>query len=154
MPNSNLLQELIAELLVAISGLSGYPVPDQPPEVVLLSHQELERMACDRPCKVYGWFPGGRTIFLDDRLHPVEETQAAGILVHELVHFLQQENGKFTNRQSCGQWVEREQEAYQIQIRWLRRQSATDGPRIGVGPPPWRLIDCDDPTAGEEGDDG
>ncbi|WP_119461646.1 hypothetical protein [Rhodospirillaceae bacterium SYSU D60014] len=150
MPNSNLLQELIVELLVAISGLSTYPVPDRPPEVVLISHQELEGMACDRPCEVYGWFPGGRTIFLDDRLNPVEETPAAGILVHELVHFLQQENGRFSNRRSCEDWVKREQEAYQIQIRWLRRQSAAGEPSIGIGPPPWRLIGCDDGTAGDK----
>lgn len=101
-------------------------------------------MACDRPCKVYGWFAGGRTIFLDDRLDPVKDTLAAGILVHELVHFLQQESGKFTNPRSCENWLKREQEAYQIQGRWLRRQSTDVGPLLGIGPPPWQMVGCND----------
>jgi hypothetical protein len=46
-------------------------------------------------------------------------TWARGILLHELVHFLQQENGAFAERPGCDAWSPREQEAYRIQYEWL-----------------------------------
>jgi hypothetical protein len=140
LPGNTLLSDFVLELLIAIHGLSAYPVPDRVPEVVLVSHPELERMACDGPCAVYGWFPGGKTIYLDDRLDPVHKTVDAGILVHELVHFLQQESGRFTDRDNCNDWVRREQEAYRVQNRWLRRQPAFSGPFAGSLLPPWRIV--------------
>lgn len=147
MPSNVLLPKFVMGLLAAIHGLSAYPVPDRAPEVRLIPHKALERMACERPCAVYGWFPGGTTIYLDDQLDPAHDTEAGGILVHELVHFLQQENGKFTNRRSCDDWIKREQEAYRIQNRWLRRQPAFSGPFAGSMLPPWRIA-CEDETTG------
>lgn len=147
MSGSAVLPKLILQLLAAIHGVSSYPVPERVPEVRLVPHERLERMACERPCEVYGWFPGGATIYLDDRLDPASDIASAGILVHELVHFVQQENGRFVDRRSCDDWVKREREAYRIQTRWLRAQPGFSGPFPGSLLPPWRIV-CEDHATG------
>ena len=133
--SDGVLQELVAELLIAVQGLSGHPGPAPPPTVVLVPHGELERAACTGPCDIYGWFPPGATIYLDDRLDPAASVWARGVLVHELVHYLQQESGAYGGRVDCAAWLRREQEAYRVQIRWLRDQPATGRPMPGLGPP-------------------
>lgn len=118
------LGKLVSELLLAIHLLSGYAIPPEPPRVEFLPHAELEERACGRPCQVYGWFPPGQTVYLDDRLNPLVSVAARGILLHELVHFLQQEEGTFAVAPDCDAWLEREHEAFDIQIRWLTEQRA------------------------------
>ena len=118
------LGKLVKELLLAIHLLSGYPIPEEPPSVEFLPHAELEERACGRPCQVFGWFPEGQTVYLDDRLDPLASIAARGILLHELVHFLQQEEGAFAVAPNCEAWLEREREAYYIQLRWLAEQRA------------------------------
>lgn len=118
------LGKLVSELLLAIHLLSGYAIPEEPPKVEFLPHAELEERACGRPCQVYGWFPPGQTVYLDDRLNPLVSLAARGILLHELVHFLQQEEGTFAVAPNCEAWLDREREAFDIQIRWLAEQRA------------------------------
>ncbi len=118
------VSKLVAELLVAIQALSGYGAPSEAPRVEFVSHQRLQQQVCGRPCKVYGWFPPGQTIFIDDRLDPAKDVVARSILLHELVHYLQQEAGTFPPGGGCETWLDREWEAYDIQIRWLAAQSA------------------------------
>jgi len=119
------VSKLVAELLVAIQALSSYSVPAEAPRVEFVTHQHLQQEACGRPCEVYGWFPPGETIYIDDRLDPAKDVVARSILLHELVHFLQQEAGTFPPGGSCETWLDREWEAYDIQIRWLAAQSAS-----------------------------
>lgn len=116
------LSKLVADLVVAVHVLSGYAMPAAPPEVAFLPHAELERRACEGPCAIYGWFPPGRVVYLDERLDPVGNVQARGVLVHELVHFLQQESGTYLNPDSCSEWSAREAEAFHVQFRWLAQQ--------------------------------
>lgn len=118
------LGKLVSELLLAIHLLSGYAIPETPPRVEFLPHDELAERACGRPCQVFGWFPPGQTVYLDDRLDPLASLAARGILLHELVHFLQQEEGTFAVAPDCEAWLEREREAFDIQLRWLVEQRA------------------------------
>ncbi len=83
------LRQLVAELIVAASALSGYPAPSESPNVVLVAHELLEEKACGQPCRVYGWSPPGSTIYLDNRLDLHANLFARSILVHELTHYLQ-----------------------------------------------------------------
>jgi hypothetical protein len=87
--------------------------------VAFVPHAVLERQACDRPCEIYGWFPNGTTIYLDDRLDPLGDPGARAILVHELVHYLQQESGAYGRPISCREWIARERQAFDVQIRWM-----------------------------------
>ncbi|MCG8360893.1 MAG: hypothetical protein MI920_35490 [Kiloniellales bacterium] len=118
------LAKMVGELLLAISLHSGYPVPAEPPRVEFLPHAELEQRACEAPCSVLGWFPPGDTVFLDDRLDPLGNLAARGILLHELVHYVQQENEAFANEPECERWLKREEEAFDVQIRWLAENRA------------------------------
>ena len=59
---------------------------------------------------------------------------ARSILVHELVHFMQHSEGTFRRDETCEAWMEREHEAYDVQIRWLVDQNVPprDWARLGL----------------------
>lgn len=137
------LLELAGDLLLAAQSLTGYGAPAQVPEIVLVPQATLQEIACKRPCKVLGWFPPGKTIYLDDRLDPRTDSRAAGILLHELVHYLQQESAAYSDLGACRRWALREHEAYRVQARWLAGQNTMARPYNGVGRPPWS-IPCND----------
>lgn len=117
------MNELYAILLSWAVTLSGYPMPDQPAEVVPVSHAYLVDHACNgRECKVLGWFPPGRTIYVDDRLNPTDSLLAASIVVHEMVHHLQHEAGRIDPAKwSCENAIALEREAYSVQREFLLR---------------------------------
>ena len=137
--SDSVLQELVAELLIAVQGLSGHPGPAPPPTVVLVPHAELERAACTGPCDIYGWFPPGATIYLDDRLDPADSVWARGVLVHELVHYLQHGAGAFTDDIACRNWARREYQAYKVQAQWLKEKRVAASAYLGTGRAPWAL---------------
>jgi hypothetical protein len=118
------LHEIVIELLLAAQALTGYAPPATLPQVVMAPHAAIERMACEGPCPVYGWYPTGPTVYLDDRLDPVADVNARSILLHELVHYLQKQNGAFADASADLAWQLREREASLAQARWLRRQGA------------------------------
>lgn len=117
-----LVQALVVKLLVAAEALTGYAAPAAPPTVAFVAHGELERRACDRPCAVFGWFPPGRTIYLDSRLAPLEDLNARAVLLHELVHYLQQENHAFEGPVTCHSWLAKEREAFDAERHWTLAQ--------------------------------
>src|SRR5690606_23890487 len=132
------LSEVVAQLLIVAQAMTGYAPPASPPEVIFLPHAALERAACRSPCEVLGWYPYGDAIYLDDRLDPVGDVTARGILLHELVHYLQQSAGAFSTEADCAAWMRREREAYLVQARWLARHDA-DPPAPFGGPARLRL---------------
>lgn len=117
------MNELYAILLSWAVTLSGYPMPDQPAEVQTVSHAYLVEHACNgRECKVLGWFPPGRTIYVDNRLNPADSLLAASIVVHEMVHHLQHEAGRIDPAKwNCENAIALEREAYAIQREFLLR---------------------------------
>jgi hypothetical protein len=119
------MNELYAILFAWAITISGYSAPADNPEVVMVPHGYLVHSACaDRECKVLGWFPPGETIYLDERLDPNESMYASSILVHELVHYLQQESGRFEDKYSCETALAMEREAYAVQREFLLRNGA------------------------------
>jgi len=137
------ISTLVGELLLAIQLLTGYSVPALKPEIKLVPHQVIEQQACDGHCQVLGWFPPGSTIYLDDRLNPIGHVGHKAILLHELVHYLQQENGAHEAGTDCRNWQDREQEAVDIQYKWLVEQHAPLSAMPRNGRAPWRLA-CPD----------
>lgn len=129
------LGEIVADLLIFAQSVTGYAPPPTPPEIVFLSHIELERRGCDRPCEIYGWYPFGSTIYLDNRLDPVSDLAARAILLHELVHYLQQSADAHPDKSNCIAWIGREREAYDVQARWLFRYNVDPGTVPSVPPP-------------------
>src|SRR5215470_2375511 len=102
--------------------LTGHPMPDHEPVVQMVPHSYLEQVACNgRRCKVMGWFPPGETIYLDERLDAEHDLFASSVVVHEMVHYLQHQSGKYQTPYSCADFLAMEREAYQAQRDYLVR---------------------------------
>ena len=137
---------LVASLLTAVSGYTGYAVPGDPPVVLMLPHAALEAMACDHPCAVMGYAGPNGSIALDDRLRIGTDPGDTSILVHELTHVLQRAAAGGAPAADCTAWMEREREAYDVQYRWLQdtagsmREFSIRLARLGTHPliPPCR----------------
>lgn len=116
------MNDLYAVMLSWAVTLSGYPMPAQQPEVVKVAHAYLVQHACGgRECKVIGWFPPGKTVYLDKRLNAQDSLLHASIVVHEMVHYLQHQAGKFDHGFSCERAIALEREAYGVQREFLLR---------------------------------
>jgi hypothetical protein len=139
------LAEIVAELLLFAQITTGYAPAVARPDVVFVSQAELQRQACKNPCKILGWYPNGSTVYLDKRLDPFANLQARGILLHELVHYLQHENGAYKDASACMNWARREREAYKVQAAWLQRNNVAASAFSGTRPP-WSRI-CRDTSA-------
>lgn len=135
------LGDLIAELLVATQAVSGYPIPAEPPVVEFLAADALQQRACGGPCAVLGWYEHGSSIYLDESLFPLTNLRSQAILVHEMVHYLQEDNGAFGIPPTCQRWVARESEAYTVQYRWLTEMHPDSMASMG-GLPPAGLYRC------------
>lgn len=124
---SSFLRELMLILLSAIKLLSSYPIPEQLPVVHIVPHAVLEEKICHKPCSspVLGWFSRhNNQIYLDNHLDLKGSIYARSILLHELVHYVQELSGRFASMRECESWVLREREAYTIQNRWLFEQGS------------------------------
>lgn len=88
------LNAVIDQLFVAITALAGYPVPDTPPAVHVIPAAEVQRKACNRPCRVKALYEPDVGIFLSDELD-LNDAYARSVLMHELVHHQQHLHGKF-----------------------------------------------------------
>jgi hypothetical protein len=125
------MNELYAALLSWAVTLSGYPAPAKAPNIVKQPHSFFVEKACNgRECKVLGWYAGGTDIFIDDRLDPEKDLLASSIVVHEMVHYLQNvargdyavTNGvAFGSTPTCQQFVRWEHEAYGAQREYILR---------------------------------
>jgi hypothetical protein len=114
--------ELIAILLSWASSLAGYPYPDSRPAVEFRDRAFFEQRACvdARNCRAVAWYDNAGTIYLDTRLAELEDPIVRSVVVHELVHYLQDLNGEFRDH-SCADQVRREQQAYAVQRTYLNR---------------------------------
>jgi len=113
------MPELVDSLLGAINRLSGYEKPSTTPRVSRVSRAEIERTICRGPCTVKGWYLPEEGIFLDESLSPETNLVHRSILFHELVHHVQEVNGEGESMDLCSRWLHREQQAYELQNRYL-----------------------------------
>jgi hypothetical protein len=111
---------LMATLLTAISGYTGYAIPGEPPRITPMPHAALAERVCGRPCGVLGFTLPTGEILIDEALPLGDDPAATSILVHELTHFLQMHSVAHPAPMDCSMWREREHEAFDVQVRWLR----------------------------------
>lgn len=131
---------LCAALFSWAVSLSGLPAPAQPPEVVAEPHSFFVENACGgKECRVYGWYAGGRKVYIEEHLKPDEDLVAASVVVHEMVHYLQgtSRNGGFPARGAaynekpgCEAAIDMEREAYAVQREYLRRYGSIE--QVGI----------------------
>jgi hypothetical protein len=113
------LPQLIDSLIDAITRLSSFRKPATMPRVTRVSRAEIERTICSGPCMVKAWYLPGEGIFFDESLTPETNLIHRSILLHELVHFVQEVNGDAAALDPCHRWVQREQQAYELQAQYL-----------------------------------
>lgn len=114
--------ELIGVLLSWAAGISGYAYPDTRPAIEYRDHDFFEQHACAqvKNCRAAAWYDNDGTIYLDRKLADLEDPVIRSVVVHELVHYLQDLSGEFRDGE-CGDSVKREREAYSAQRTYLNR---------------------------------
>lgn len=115
------LKTLIASLLAWIHVQAGYALPGDQPEIIFVPHPVLERMACTEPCPILGLYPDDGVIYLDEELALETNACAQSVLLHELVHYVQDVGGSFADEEPMMRWQLREIEARNIQNMFLMR---------------------------------
>ena len=91
------LNELIIALLLWITSNTDYINPKQLPEVKFLEQNELSQLACKNDCEILAYTPVDpkNTVYLSKRLNPLKDVCHRGILLHEIIHELQDDQGFF-----------------------------------------------------------
>lgn len=118
------LNALAKTLLFEIEHLSRYWASKQLPPIAIVSQDEINRVVCKSPCAVRAAYMLDRGVLLADTLDPVNEPLDRSILVHELVHFLQEINQRYSELTPCKRWFQREREAYAVQNQYLYKINA------------------------------
>jgi hypothetical protein len=132
--------KLIAALLVAISEMTGYSIPGDPPRIRPMSQAQLADEVCGKPCGIIAFTTPAAEILIDESLMIGRDPAATSILVHELTHYLQIRSEAGPVALTCDLWTAREREAYDVQYRWLRSQAPNmrifsfEGKRLTIDP--------------------
>ena len=121
------VSSLVAELFTTIHMLSAYPVPEHNPPVTFLPLVTMQEMICKgRPCAVRAFYKPDEGVFVDEKIDVKDDIYSRSVLLHELVHYLQHEEGKFEDLDTpCHRWQAKEIEAYEIQHKYLKRLRVT-----------------------------
>jgi len=92
------ITELILALLLWITSNTEYVHPLQKPNIEFVEQTRLATLACGRECEILAYTPETPKyrIYLSDKLNPLTNVYDRGILLHELIHVLQNEQNFFT----------------------------------------------------------
>lgn len=117
------MDQMLDELLASAAQYSRYEMPDEAPQIKVMAAGELNRMlgCTSQMCmdNVGGFYSfTDRTIYVDERISLIEPYLARGLLVHELIHFLQHQNGQALPK-DCATKRKLEQEAFMTQKKYL-----------------------------------
>lgn len=121
------VSSLVAQLFATIHLLSGYPVPDKSPEIHFVPLAQMQEMLCKgKSCAIRAYYKPEEGVYIDEKIDVKEDAYSRSVLLHELVHYLQHEAGKFEDLDTpCHRWQAKEIEAYEIQHKYLKRLNVT-----------------------------
>jgi hypothetical protein len=114
--------ELTRHLLRTATRFSKYRMPAVLPMVSRMSRTELERLACAEgaaKCGVSAMYEPSRGVMIAEDLQPETNLFHRSILLHEMVHYLQEMGHELAASAACERWYQRELEAYSIQKQYL-----------------------------------
>ena len=113
------MNELFTALLGGAVYLSGYPTPTAMPAIQQVTHQKIVDGVCGgHECSAFAYYKHG-VLYLDNRLNPQDNLYHASIVVHELVHYLQDVKKPLGDHPQCAELLHREYEAYGVQSAYL-----------------------------------
>ena len=113
------LAPVVRQLFQAIESLSDYRAGEALPPVYQLPQYRIEEKVCDEPCDVRAAYLPREGIFLSGNLDPLRDPLDRAVLLHELVHYLQQGHSKFIGVAPCERERTKEREAFAIQNAYL-----------------------------------
>lgn len=113
------LRKVMRQMYLVMDRLSRYKIPKEFPNVYRVPHAELEKYVCGTHCAIKAWYRSGDGIYLDDTLKPESSVFDRSILLHEMLHFIQDRAGEYGNMSDCDRWFHRELDAYNVQNRYL-----------------------------------
>ncbi|MGB8275810.1 MAG: DUF6647 family protein [Alphaproteobacteria bacterium] len=119
------VKTLVVSLLMWLHGNTPFDIPPGQPEVRFVAHTVLEGMACQgRPCPILGFSPETEPdhIYLDRTVDVEHKVCERSILLHELVHYLQNHEGRFDDLPLAQRNQAREREALRVQETYLHQQ--------------------------------
>ncbi len=121
MNSTALLQEIVTALVLYIQATLGVTGEIPNPAVNFLPQEKIAMRACGEDCgNVRGWFS-----YQDSAVYMTLDSDVLGnmydrsILLHELVHHVQQHIDLPRLHNDCETWKAREKQAYEVQYRWL-----------------------------------
>lgn len=115
------MQEMIGTLLLMAVNFSQYDMPDKKPVIEQVSHQKLIDILCDgKECNALAYYDDKKDIIFYDTKLTEDSIISQGYIVHELVHFLQDQHGAIVEKPDCTERMMLEREAYQVQQQFLR----------------------------------
>jgi len=110
--------ETAAVVYAMAHSVSGYKLPEQAPQIHLITVAKLRAVACPgRDCAVRG-LQAKNMIFIDMEMD-MDDPFSRAILFHEMVHYLQWASGG--DARDCADWLRREVEAYSLQAAVLHK---------------------------------
>ena len=134
---------ILDEVLAWTVKRSDYEAPETRPEIDFQPASFFIDQVCSphEPCSAKGIYRDGQNkITLHEDYRDLTGIEARAMLVHELVHLLQDGSGQWTS-DGCQSWVAREREAYLLQRRYLIAKG-------GLPPHALRLQSISEPACG------
>lgn len=92
------LNELILALMLWITSNTNYIEPKQVPQVEFIEQEKLSEIACkNRSCEIMAYTPltPKYKIFLSNELKPMTDVCHRAILMHEIIHVIQEDQNIF-----------------------------------------------------------
>jgi hypothetical protein len=115
------LEAMLYTLFTVISSIHGYEMPETYPTVRQMPRIEIAMRVCGKDCAVSALYTSADGVMIDEAFDLQHDAFGQSVLVHELVHFLQDSAGTFAEYGPCRRQNEREREAYYIQYQYLDR---------------------------------
>jgi hypothetical protein len=96
------INELIVALVLWITSHTEYKNPIKYPSIEFIEQKELSQLACKMDCEILAYTPiePKYKIFLSNTLDPLNDVCHRAILMHEIIHVLQEEQGFFSDYES------------------------------------------------------
>ena len=120
--SADALRETVAALVMWLATHTPFAVLETPPQITFIEQAALAERVCGRPCDIIAWTPYDPPglVYLSADMDPVTDICDQSILLHEIVHLLQQRDGRFVDLDETTSKHRREMEALLIQNNFLR----------------------------------
>ena len=122
------MTELLSGLIIWIVANSAYSDPNAMPTIRYQSETFFTEQVCqnsDTHCAFRAYYQDGSNMIVlhEAYAETLDDARARSLLVHELVHYLQDTSGQWGAEKTCHSWLEREHEALRLQYLYLVKQT-------------------------------